>query len=194
MQATNHFVARGLPACFQLPILIPTNAAARPAVCQQLLPCACLNTSTLQQLKLQNFAVPGVCRQAGSTQTTLQIKGLSILYQGTGGEQWEVETFRAQACSVQRHNAPGTAAPSWKQGWREKKSFLTKRPETPILPQPWCSSSAQSLPVQLCQTLRAPLGCLQKAPQGTARLVASWWHPTPAAAGYRNLEVSTGGV
>lgn len=72
--------------------------------------------SRLQQLKLQNFAVPGVCRQAGSMQTTLQIKGLSILYQGTRGEQLEAETFHAQACSVQCRNAPGTAAPSWKQG------------------------------------------------------------------------------
>lgn len=32
MQATNRFVAEGLPACFQLPILILTNATARPAV------------------------------------------------------------------------------------------------------------------------------------------------------------------
>lgn len=117
----------------------PTPQLDQP--CHQLLPCTCLNMSRLQQLKLQNFAVPGVCRQAGSMQTTLQIKGLSILYQGTRGEQLEAETFHAQACSVQCRNAPGTAAPSWKQGWREKKSFLTKRPETPILPQPWCSSS-----------------------------------------------------
>lgn len=67
MQATNRFAECYLRV-FSYPVQrhsstghVPATAALR----QQLLPCACLKTSTLQQLKLQNFAIPGVCATSG---------------------------------------------------------------------------------------------------------------------------------
>lgn len=72
----------------------PTPQLDQP--CQQLLPCACLNMSRLQQLKLQNFAVPVVCVTLGRQAARRQLcrsKGSVSSTRGPEVSNWRQKPF-----------------------------------------------------------------------------------------------------